>query len=138
MEREKEVSSSLNLRQPIKHIAIFRTPRNHYFICYDGKNICQYIYIYITICTQNLFPSLEYAFYIDSKGNRLFTKFLIEWEGTPESFAFSYPYVMAFDSSFIEIRNVITVSISVTTFKQSSNIHCIYRVLLNKSFVASK
>ncbi|KAG2191911.1 hypothetical protein INT46_006793 [Mucor plumbeus] len=88
MEREKEVSSSLNLRQSIKHIAIFRTPRNHYFICYD-----------------------EYAFYIDSKGNRLFTKFLIEWEGTPESFAFSYPYVMAFDSSFIEIRNVITGAI---------------------------
>ncbi|OAD05857.1 hypothetical protein MUCCIDRAFT_138902 [Mucor lusitanicus CBS 277.49] len=84
---EKEVSSSLNLRQPIKRIAIFRTPRNHYFICYD-----------------------EYAFYIDSKGNRLFTKFLIEWEGTPESFAFCYPYVMAFDASFIEIRNVITVS----------------------------
>ncbi|EPB84136.1 hypothetical protein HMPREF1544_09124 [Mucor circinelloides 1006PhL] len=88
MEREKEVSSSLNLRQPVKRIAIFRTPRNHYFICYD-----------------------EYAFYIDSKGNRLFTKFLIEWEGTPESFAFCYPYVMAFDASFIEIRNVITGAI---------------------------
>ncbi|KAK4511309.1 uncharacterized protein ATC70_012524 [Mucor velutinosus] len=88
LEREKEVSSSLNLRQPIKRIAIFRTPRNHYFICYD-----------------------EYAFYIDSKGNRLFTKFLIEWEGTPESFAFCYPYVMAFDASFIEIRNVITGAI---------------------------
>lgn len=37
LEREKEVSTSLNLRQPIKRIAIFRTPRNHYFICYDGK-----------------------------------------------------------------------------------------------------
>lgn len=37
LEREKEVSSSLNLRQPIKRISIFRTPRNHYFICYDGK-----------------------------------------------------------------------------------------------------
>lgn len=88
LEREKEVSSSLNLRQPIKRIAIFRTPRNHYFICYD-----------------------EYAFYIDSKGNRLFNKFLIEWEGAPESFAFSYPFVMAFDSSFIEIRNVVTGAI---------------------------
>lgn len=59
---------------------------------------------------------LEYAFYIDSKGNRLFTKFLIEWEGTPESFAFCYPYVMAFDPSFIEVRNVITVS----TFRNNS------------------
>ncbi|KAI9480525.1 MAG: hypothetical protein EXX96DRAFT_501510 [Benjaminiella poitrasii] len=88
LEREREVSSSLNLRQPIKHMAIFRTPRNHYFICYD-----------------------EYAFYIDSKGNRLFVNFLIEWEANPEGYAFCYPYVMAFDSSFIEIRNVITGAI---------------------------
>ncbi|KAI7906587.1 uncharacterized protein BX663DRAFT_497013 [Cokeromyces recurvatus] len=87
LEREKE-ASSLNLRQPIKHIAIFRTPRNHYFVCYD-----------------------EYAFYIDSKGNRLFVNFLIEWEGNPEGYAFCYPYVMAFDSTFIEIRNVITGTI---------------------------
>ncbi|RCI05119.1 RHO1 GDP-GTP exchange protein 2, partial [Rhizopus stolonifer] len=88
LEREREVSSSLHLRQPIRHIAIFRTPRNHYFMCYD-----------------------EYAFYIDSKGNRLFTKFLIEWEGAPESFAFCYPFVLAFDSSFIEVRNVVTGAI---------------------------
>lgn len=67
-----------------------------------------YIYVYI---------NLEYAFYIDSKGNRLFSKFLIEWEGTPESFAFSYPFIMAFDSCFIEIRNVITVSINIVDTK---------------------
>ncbi|KAG2200207.1 hypothetical protein INT47_009845, partial [Mucor saturninus] len=88
IEREKEVPTSLNLRQPIKRISTFKTPRNHFFICYD-----------------------EYAFYIDSKGNRLFNNFLIEWEGTPESFAFSYPFVMAFDACFIEIRNVITGAI---------------------------
>ncbi|KAG1141973.1 hypothetical protein G6F37_006144 [Rhizopus arrhizus] len=87
IEREKE-PTSLNLRQSIKRIAIFRTPRNHYFVCYD-----------------------EYAFYIDSKGNRLFKKFLIEWEGSPEFFAFSYPFVIAFHSSFIEIRNVFTGTI---------------------------
>lgn len=52
---------------------------------------------------------LEYAFYIDSKGNRLFNKFLIEWEGNPESFAFSYPFAIAFHSSYIEVRSVITV-----------------------------
>jgi hypothetical protein len=47
LEREKEVTTSLNLRQPIKRIAIFRTPRNHYFICYDGKinNLCVIYFI---------------------------------------------------------------------------------------------
>lgn len=64
--------------------------------------------------TRSDFIFIEYAFYIDSKGNRLFSNFLIEWEGTPESFAFSYPYVMAFDSCFIEIRNVITASSRTT------------------------
>ncbi|KAI9282533.1 hypothetical protein BY458DRAFT_428538 [Sporodiniella umbellata] len=85
VEREKE---PIQLRQPMKHIAIFRTPRNHYFLCYD-----------------------EYAFYIDSKGNRLFKKFLIEWEGVPDSFAFSYPFVVAFHATFIEVRNVFTGTI---------------------------
>ncbi|KAI8370340.1 uncharacterized protein BYT42DRAFT_581901 [Radiomyces spectabilis] len=84
-ERERE-ESPLNLRQiSRKRVAIFRTPRKDYFICYD-----------------------EYAFYIDGKGNRTFPNFLIEWEGYPEAFAFNYPYVMAFDPSFIEIRNIIT------------------------------
>ncbi|CAO3681691.1 unnamed protein product [Rhizopus microsporus] len=36
MEREKE-PTTLNLRQSTKRIAIFRAPRNHYFICYDGN-----------------------------------------------------------------------------------------------------
>lgn len=85
IEREKE---PIHLRQPIKRIAIFRTPRGHYFICYD-----------------------EYAFYIDGKGNRLFKKFLIEWEGHPESFAFSYPFVVAFHAMFVEVRNVFTGAI---------------------------
>jgi hypothetical protein len=35
---------------------------------------------------------------------------LIEWEGHPTAFAFRYPYLVAFDTSFIEIRNIDTVS----------------------------
>lgn len=52
--------------------------------------------------------SLEYAFYIDGKGRRKRTGFLIEWEGQPESFAFHYPYVLAFEPSFIEVRHMLT------------------------------
>lgn len=33
----------------------------------------------------------------------------MEWEGEPEAFALSYPYVVAFEPGFIEIRNIITV-----------------------------
>lgn len=83
----------------------------------------------------NSISFLEYAFYIDSKGNRLFNKFLIEWEGAPESFAFSYPFVMAFDSSFIEIRNVVTVSVLSTIqliHDSASFILLYFRALLSK------
>ncbi|ORZ25372.1 hypothetical protein BCR42DRAFT_400016 [Absidia repens] len=82
-EREREESS--HIRQPLKHIAIFRTPRGDHFVCYD-----------------------EYGFYIDGKGNRLYPKFLVEWEGNPEAFACQYPYVIAFEQSFIEIRHIVT------------------------------
>jgi RHO1 GDP-GTP exchange protein 1/2 len=33
---------------------------------------------------------------------------LINWSGNPTFFSFSYPYIIAFDPSFIEIRNVDT------------------------------
>ncbi|RCH90408.1 RHO1 GDP-GTP exchange protein 2, partial [Rhizopus stolonifer] len=33
---------------------------------------------------------------------------LINWEGHPLSFVYHYPYILAFDSSFIEIRHVNT------------------------------
>ncbi|KAG2178384.1 hypothetical protein INT44_001536, partial [Umbelopsis vinacea] len=52
--------------------------------------------------------TIEYAFYIDGKGRRKRPGFLIEWEGQPESFAFSYPYVLAFEPNFIEIRHMLT------------------------------
>jgi hypothetical protein len=33
----------------------------------------------------------------------------MEWEGDPEAFAMSYPYVVAFEPGFVEIRNIVTV-----------------------------
>jgi hypothetical protein len=67
----------------------------------------------------NLFlltSTLEIAFYIDKKGRRVQKDWIIEWEGHPSSFAFFYPYVLAFDSSFIEIRHMNTVSIYIYIF----------------------
>lgn len=52
---------------------------------------------------------LEIAFYIDKKGRRIRPDWIIHWEGHPNAFAFRYPYILAFDSSFIEIRHVNTV-----------------------------
>ncbi|KAG2217206.1 hypothetical protein INT45_011644, partial [Circinella minor] len=68
-----------------KRIVMFRTPEAQHIVCYD-----------------------EFAFYIDGEGNRVRPDFLIEWEGTPEGYAFNYPYIIAFDQSFIEVRNIFT------------------------------
>ncbi|KAI7850157.1 hypothetical protein BDC45DRAFT_519118 [Circinella umbellata] len=83
-DRENDPSRISIRSSSVKHISVFRTPRGDHLVCYD-----------------------EYAFYIDSKGNRTYKKFRIEFEGTPEAYAFSYPYVIAFDPNFIEVHNVI-------------------------------
>ncbi|CAO3684803.1 unnamed protein product [Umbelopsis ramanniana] len=77
--------SVLNIRQGVKHICTYRIEANEHLVCYD-----------------------EYAFYIDGKGRRKRSSFLIEWECQPDSFAFSYPYVLAFEPNFIEIRHMLT------------------------------
>lgn len=53
---------------------------------------------------------VEYAFFIDGNGNRQRPEFIIEWEGSPEAYAFSYPYLLAFEPNFIEICDIVTVS----------------------------
>ncbi|KAG8741428.1 RHO1 GDP-GTP exchange protein 2 [Ceratobasidium sp. 414] len=47
----------------------------------------------------------EFAFYVDKNGCRS-RSVTIYWEGFPTAFALHYPYVMAFDPTFVEIRHV--------------------------------
>lgn len=54
---------------------------------------------------------LEIAFCIDRKGRRIKPDWMIHWEGHPNAFAFYHPFILAFDSSFVEIRHVDTVSL---------------------------
>ncbi|KAG8693116.1 RHO1 GDP-GTP exchange protein 2, partial [Ceratobasidium sp. 394] len=48
----------------------------------------------------------EFAFYVNKNGWRARPDVTIYWEGFPTAFALRYPYVMAFDSTFVEIRHV--------------------------------
>ncbi|CAE6431848.1 unnamed protein product [Rhizoctonia solani] len=48
----------------------------------------------------------EFAFFVNKSGWRSKKDVIIHWEGTPTAFALHYPYVMAFDPTFIEIRHV--------------------------------
>ncbi|KAI0306077.1 CNH domain-containing protein [Multifurca ochricompacta] len=83
-----------------KPVAIYRI-ENEFLLCYD-----------------------EFAFYINRGGRRSRKNFLVYWEGAPTSFAFQYPYVLAFEPTFVEIRNVETGLISQVI--QGNNLRCLF------------
>ncbi|ELU37817.1 Rho guanyl nucleotide exchange factor (Rom2), putative [Rhizoctonia solani AG-1 IA] len=49
---------------------------------------------------------VEFAFYVYETGRRSKNNTIIRWEGAPTTFALQYPYIMAFDPMFVEIRHV--------------------------------
>jgi RHO1 GDP-GTP exchange protein 1/2 len=49
---------------------------------------------------------LEFGLYVDRHGDPSRKVFTVEWEGTAEKVAWHPPYVLLFDSRFIEVRHV--------------------------------
>lgn len=52
--------------------------------------------------------SIEFGLYVDKHGDPCRSLGTIEWEGTAERVAFHAPYILLFDSRFIEIRHIAT------------------------------
>lgn len=50
----------------------------------------------------------DFSFFVNCNGWRAQPEWMIHWEGLPQHFAFSYPYIIAFEPNFIEIRHVDT------------------------------
>ncbi|KAG8746524.1 RHO1 GDP-GTP exchange protein 2 [Ceratobasidium sp. 414] len=50
----------------------------------------------------------EFAFFLDKFGKRARKDWLVNWHGTPTSFAVQYPYLFAFEPEFTEIRHCAT------------------------------
>lgn len=50
----------------------------------------------------------DFTFYVNRNGWRLRGDWIIHWEGLPQNFALSYPYMIAFEPNFVEIRHVET------------------------------
>ncbi|PGH02431.1 hypothetical protein AJ80_08849 [Polytolypa hystricis UAMH7299] len=48
----------------------------------------------------------DFSFFVNRNGWRARPDWRIAWEGNPTAFALSYPYILAFEPSFIEIRNI--------------------------------
>jgi len=71
-------------RENLKPIAIFRVD-GEFLLCYN-----------------------EFAFYVNKNGWRARSDWIINWEGNPNAFAMHYPYVLAFEPNFIEVRHAET------------------------------
>ncbi|VVT44974.1 uncharacterized protein SAPINGB_P000596 [Magnusiomyces paraingens] len=50
----------------------------------------------------------DFSFYVNASGWLSRPKWIIHWEGLPQGFAMSYPYIIGFEPSFVEIRHMET------------------------------
>ncbi|KAI0322785.1 Dbl-like domain-containing protein [Amylostereum chailletii] len=66
-------------------MGMFRTSENEFLLCYD-----------------------EFGLFVNRHGDPIRDKSLIEWEGTAERVAWHPPYILIFDTRFIEVRTVET------------------------------
>ncbi|ORE01506.1 hypothetical protein BCV72DRAFT_236298 [Rhizopus microsporus var. microsporus] len=85
LDPEDENLSFVFSRADIKPITVYRIKFAEYLVCYN-----------------------EFAFFVDQRGRFIPSSARIDWEGSPDSFALSYPYVLAFEPEFIEVRHVHT------------------------------
>ena len=66
----------------------------------------------------------DFSFFVNRNGWRARPDWKIEWEGTPQTFALSYSYILAFEPTFIEIRHVETAElVHVRTGKNVRMLH---------------
>ncbi|KAK4057754.1 RHO1 GDP-GTP exchange protein 2 [Microbotryomycetes sp. JL221] len=87
-------------RENARPIAIYRIDGD-FLLCYD-----------------------EFAFYVNKNGWRARQNWLIQWEGFPTTFAMHYPYVLAFEPTFIEVRHVETGALMQVI--PGNNIKCLF------------
>lgn len=87
-------------KEGLRPMAIYRIS-NEFLLCYD-----------------------EFAFYVNKTGWRSKKDFMISWEGVPTGFALHYPFILAFEPTFVEIRHVETSSISQII--QGNNLRCLF------------
>lgn len=65
---------------------------------------------------------IEFAFFVDQRGRFKRSRGRIDWEGVPDAFALQYPYILAFEPEFIEVRNILTGGLE--QFIRGTHIRC--------------
>lgn len=53
----------------------------------------------------------DFSFFVNRNGWRSRPDWIIHWEGLPQGFSLSYPYLIAFEPNFVEIRHIDTAEL---------------------------
>ncbi|MCJ1276690.1 RHO1 GDP-GTP exchange protein 2 [Puttea exsequens] len=73
----------------------------------------------------------DFSFFVNRNGWRARSDWLINWEGRPQTFALSHPYLLAFEPNFIEIRHLETAQlVHIITAKNVRMLHSSTREIL--------
>lgn len=74
----------------------------------------------------------EFSFFVNRNGWRARPDWLITWEGRPQTFALSHPYLLAFEPNFIEIRHLETAAlVHIITAKNIRMLHSSTREVIS-------
>lgn len=65
----------------------------------------------------------EFSFFVNRNGWRARPEWRIDWEGTPQNFALSYPWILAFEPNFIELRNMENGAVHIVPRKNIRMLH---------------
>jgi RHO1 GDP-GTP exchange protein 1/2 len=65
----------------------------------------------------------EFSFFVNRNGWRARSEWRIDWEGTPQNFALSYPWILAFEPNFIELRNIESGAVHIVPHKNIRMLH---------------
>ncbi|PKK48841.1 hypothetical protein CI102_6327 [Trichoderma harzianum] len=76
----------------------------------------------------------DFSFFVDRNGKRSRPQLRLDWNGSPQRFALSYPWIFAFESKFIELRNIETGAIHIIPHKNLRMLHCSSHEVCENSF----
>jgi hypothetical protein len=65
----------------------------------------------------------EFSFFVNRNGWRARPDWCIYWEGAPHSFALSYPWILAFEANFIELRHIESGAVHIVPHKNIRMLH---------------
>lgn len=65
----------------------------------------------------------EFSFFVNRNGWRARPEWRLDWEGAPQAFALSYPWILAFEPNFIELRHIENLAVHIVPHRNIRMLH---------------